>query len=156
LSNTVELVQTAASIATAVGVLLAGWQLWLTKRQAVTQFEDQLASQYRAIARELPVEALLGEPLDEQEYRKALPILYHYFDLSNEQAFLHHQRRIRAKTWIDWQEGIVQNLRRPAFKQAWIEVSTRAPESFNELRAYLPKTMTAPTLPEISDTQTAA
>src|SRR2546422_9673813 len=47
MTGTVDLVQAAASTATALGIFAAGWQLYLTKRQAVTQFEDQLTSQYR-------------------------------------------------------------------------------------------------------------
>lgn len=70
MSTAVDWVQTVASVVTAIGVLIAGSQLRLTKKQAVTQFEDQPASQYRALARELPIEALLGEPLEEQQYRE--------------------------------------------------------------------------------------
>lgn len=127
-------------MATALGVLIAGWQLWLAKRQAVTTFEDQLGGQYREIARRLPIEALLGETLDERAYAEALPSFYHYFDLSNEQAFLHRQRRIRKRTWAEWREGIEQNLSRPAFARAWAEVSARSPESFNDLRSELAAT----------------
>lgn len=76
------------SIGTAGGVVVAAAQLWLVRRQAVTQSEDQLASQYRSLMREIPLEALLGIDLDENEYQKTLPVFFHYFDLCNEQAFL--------------------------------------------------------------------
>lgn len=138
MASILDLVQATAAVATAVGVLLAGWQLRLAKQQAITQFEDQLASQYREVARRLPVEALLGEPLEPTAQARALPDFYHYFDLSNEQAFLHQQRRIRKRTWLEWREGIAQNLQRAAFAAAWEEVSRRAPDSFNELRALVP------------------
>jgi len=39
-----ELIQTFAAIATSFGVFFAAWQLWQTKKQAITSFEDQLAS----------------------------------------------------------------------------------------------------------------
>lgn len=130
-------IETVAAAATAVGVLLAWWQLRLAKQQAVTTFEDSVASQYREIAARLPVKALLGENLSEPEFEAALPDFYHYFDLSNEQAYLHLKRRIRYETWSEWREGIHQNLARPAFGRAWNEVSSRAPESFNELRSEL-------------------
>lgn len=129
-----ETIQTAAAVATAVGVLLAGWQLWLTKRQATIQFEDQMSAQYRDIVGRLPIGALLGEPLTSDEQAAALKDFYHYFDLSNEQAYLHERRRITKKTWAEWREGIEQNLNRPAFAAAWAEITRRAPESFNELR----------------------
>lgn len=134
-----DIIQASAAVATAVGVFIAGWQLGLSKRQAVTTFEDQLASQYRDIARRLPVEALLGETLDEASYREALPEFYHYFDLSNEQACLRSQKRIRKRTWSEWRDGIKQNVNRPAFARAWDEISCRAPESFNDLRREIPE-----------------
>jgi hypothetical protein len=140
MTGTVDLVRAAASIATALGIFAAGWQLYLTKRQAVTQFEDQLTSQYREIARRLPLIALLGEELDDPAYEAALPDFYHYFDLSNEQAFLRRQRRITPRTWSNWLDGIQQNLRRPSFARAWAEVCSRAPDSFTELRKLMPPT----------------
>jgi hypothetical protein len=137
-----ELIQVLAGVATAIGVLIAGRQISLAKHQAITAFEDQVASQYREIARRLPVEAMLGEPLDDAAHAEALGDFYHYFDLSNEQAFLQKRGRIRRTTWNEWGEGIEQNLRRPAFARAWEEVSRRAPDSFNELRAWLPAAAT--------------
>ena len=71
------------------------------------------------------------------EYRDALPGFYHYFDLSNEQAFLHERGRIGNRTWNEWRSGIHQNLARPAFLKAWNDVSMRAPDSFDELRRVL-------------------
>lgn len=127
-----------AAVATAVGVVIAGWQLWLARRIAVIQFEDQVSSQYRTLIRGLPVGALLGEELTEREHQECLATFYHYFDLSNEQAFLHEKRRIRHDIWVEWKSGIEQNLKRPAFKRAWAEISQRAPDSFDELRRAFP------------------
>jgi 3'-phosphoadenosine 5'-phosphosulfate sulfotransferase len=138
MSSFLEIVQAAAAVATAVGVLIAGWQLGLTKQQARTSFEDQLAAQYREIARRLPIQALLGEALDGDAQTAALPDFYHYFDLSNEQAFLYGRGRVRSVTWKEWKEGIEQNLARTAFRVAWREVSRRAPDSFNDLREFVP------------------
>lgn len=141
-----DIVQVLASAATALGIFVAGWQLYLTKRQAVTQFEDHLSAQYREIARRLPLPALLGEHLDDATFARVLPEFYHYFDLSNEQAFLHEQGRVTRRTWTNWREGIEQNLRRPAFARAWAEVAARAKESFTELRALVPPaTLKTPT-----------
>lgn len=128
----------AASAATAIGVIIAARQLGLSKEQARTQFEDGLNAQYRSIVQNLPVEALLGESLSPDVARAALPYFYHYFDLCNEQAFLRKQGRIGAATWANWMEGIEQNCRRPAFATAWAEVSSRAPESFDDLRVMVP------------------
>lgn len=132
-----NLIGALAAVATAVGVIIAAVQLRMAKQQSITTFEDQVAGQYREIARRLPVAALLGESLSESEQCKALPDFYHYFDLSNEQAYLYQRKRISGATWKEWSEGISQNLARPAFAAAWAEVHHRAPHSFNELRAHL-------------------
>lgn len=122
------------NIVTAIGVVIAAVQLWLTKRQAVTAFEDQVSNEYRQIARSIPVKALLCENLTDQEFDKALNELYNYIDFSNEQVFLRQQRRIRKSTWQNWCEGIESNLKLPAFNKAWKLVKEKLPDSFNELR----------------------
>jgi len=129
-----DVVATFASVATAVGVFLAWWQIRLAKQQATTQFEDNMAREYREIALRLPVKALLGEELDEKEYANALDDFYHYIDLTNEEIFLRQHGRISAKTWNNWRDGIKSNLSRPAFRKAWEEIKSRASDSFEELR----------------------
>ena len=132
--NWMELVTTIASVATAVAVFFAWWQIRLAKRQAITQFEDSLGREYREIAQRIPVKALLGEEIEDKLYEEALDDLYHYIDLTNEQVFLRQNNRITLKTWENWCDGIKSNLSRPAFKKAWAEIKSRATESFNELR----------------------
>lgn len=125
-------------ITIAVGVLLAAWQLLRTHRQSVTAFEDSLAREYRELAATLPVKAFLDGDLSEQEYKENLDKFHHYFNLSNEQAFLYEQKRVRASTWKFWKDGIASNLKRPAFKRAWNEVCRRASSDFVELRTLFP------------------
>ena len=130
----VQIFELAASVATTIGVFMVVWQLWMTKRAEVTQFEDSLAGEYRAITKDLPIEALLGEKLDDIEYAQSLNAFYYYFDLSNEQIFLRQHRRVRKTTWTDWADGIQSNLDRPAFRRAWDEIKQRSDGSFKELR----------------------
>lgn len=125
------------AVTTAVGVLVAAWQLFRAHRQAVTAFEDSLAREYRELAAELPIEAFLGRNLTDQQYRQSSDKFYHYFDLSNEQVFLYQRKRVRASTWTFWKDGIGSNLRRPAFKRAWREVCERCSD-FSELRELFP------------------
>jgi hypothetical protein len=132
--NWMALITTVASVATAFGVLFAWWQIRLAKQQAITQFEDGLAREYRNIAQKIPVKALLGGEIEEKDYEKALDDFYHYIDLTNEQVFLRQNNRITLKTWENWCDGIKSNLSRPAFKRAWTEIKLRATDSFNELR----------------------
>ena len=133
-----DILTLVSSVATAIGVLVAASQIWLTRRQSVTTFEDSFAREYRELAAKLPTKALLGEPLSEEEHLKHFDEFYHYFDLSNEQAFLHLTGRVRAGTWKFWRDGMASNLRRPAFKRAWSEIAARANSDFAELRKLFP------------------
>lgn len=133
-----EVLSAFASIATALGVAVAAWQLWLAHKQSVTSFEDSLAKEYRELAAKLPTKALLGETLTDEEHAEYFDEFYRYFDLCNEQAFLHKNGRISEVTWTFWNDGIASNLGRPAFSRAWREVAARANNDFLELRALSP------------------
>jgi hypothetical protein len=109
------LIRAAASVAIAVGVIVAAWQLKMTKKQAITTFEDRIGREYRDLAALIPTKALLGEPLKDEEYTAAFDKLYRYIDLTNEQVFLRQIGRISRRTWNFWKEGIRSNFSRPAF-----------------------------------------
>jgi hypothetical protein len=141
-----DIVNAAASVATAVGVLIAIVQLWYGRRLAITQFEDQLADQYRQLIRQIPVQALLGRPLSDADHAAALGTFLHYFDLSNDQAFLHRQGRVTKQAWEQWQDGILDHLRRPAFQRAWQEISEAMPDSFEDLRTLAERSPTGAAL----------
>ena len=133
-----NLLSALASVATAIAVFFAAWQLVLSQRKAMTAFEDSLAKEYRDLAAKLPVKALLGEPLTEAEYSRHFDELYHYFDLCNEQVFLMQAGRVSKRTWAFWRDGMASNLARPAFSLAWSEIAARAGEDFSELRKLFP------------------
>jgi hypothetical protein len=133
-SPVVDLLGLIASAATAFGVVMAWWQVREARRQAVTSFEDSMSREYRDIAQKLPVAALLGDPLSEEELTSNLDDFYHYIDLTNEQVFLRQRGRVRADTWANWRDGIQTNLSRPAFRAAWERIKEKAPNSFEELR----------------------
>lgn len=133
-----NLFSTLANLATAIAVIVAAWQLWLSQKQARTTFEDSLAREYRDLASRLPTEAFLGETLADNAYTKYFHAFYRYLNLCNEQIFLKRAGRISTKTWEFWQEGIESNLRRPAFSRAWSEVAARSDGDFSELRSLFP------------------
>lgn len=134
LPEIVQVVQAAATIVAAIGVALAYRELKLTQEQAVTQFEDSLAREYREIARRIPVGALLGEHLGHPPPEDLVNEIYNYIDLSNEQVFLRQLGRVREDTWENWREGMKTNLQRPAFREAWDHIKQRSEGSFEELR----------------------
>lgn len=129
-----EILGLIASFATAIAVLLIFWQILLSKQQAITAFEDDLTKQYRDIIKNIPLEALLGENLDNATYTKTLNHFYHYIDLCCQQVFLRQNNRINKNTWENWRNGIKSNLSRPAFKKAWEEIKERSNGNFSELR----------------------
>jgi hypothetical protein len=140
-----ETLSALSNIATAIGVGVAAYQLRITRKQNITAFEDSLSGQYRQIVSTLPLKALLGESLSDQEHCEHLQYFYRYIDLCNEQVFLHKSRRISNKTWLFWGDGILTNLSRPAFARAWQEIANRAKDDFDELRLLCPPKSTPST-----------
>ena len=129
-----SLVNALASIATAIAVFMAWWQIRLAKQLAKTQFEDDLSRQFREIIQKIPVDALLGKELDEESYRESRDDFFRYIDLCNEQVFLRMNDRVSDATWKLWSDGIRAFLNRPAFKRAWLEFTKESPDIFRELR----------------------
>jgi hypothetical protein len=145
-----------ASMATAIGVFVAARQLNVSKQLAQTGFEDQLSRDYRELVRQLPVKALLGEELADEEHTASLDKFFSYVDLSNEQIFLRQSGRIGEVTWQNWCDGIRHNLSRPAFRRAWEEIKLRSADSFTELRRLESTEFLDPARwPEISTPSTA-
>ncbi len=96
-----------------------------------------MVSQYRSLTRRLPLESLLGKELTFPELEMHLRDFYEYFDLCNEQLFLNSKGQIDKRTWKNWEEGMKQNLLRPAFMQAWEILSPQLDGSFDELRGLI-------------------
>jgi len=129
--STTTVIADAAGVATAAGVAFGAVQLLLSRTQARTSFEDEVAAQYRQIIKPRIAHGLL-QPLEERD-RETLQAYYEYFDLSNEQVFLRMQGRVRRRTWIEWGEGIESNLKREPISSAWQVVRDHLTE-FRELR----------------------
>jgi len=132
--NIKDFVDIAAKLAAAGGIFVAAWQLWRTKQQARTSFEDQLVREYRQLARKIPVAALLDQELQKDEFLEVRELIYNYIDLTNEQVFLRQIGRVSKETWQYWLDGIKSNFSRQIFDRVWTEVKAEVPESFQELR----------------------
>lgn len=125
------------AVSTALGVIFAGWQLRSSKLIAQATFEDQLDQQYRDLMKEIPVSLLVGGRILDDEYYAVRELIYNYFDLSNEQAFLYSRGRIGKRTWSSWLAGINSNMRKSAFRQIWFELEDQSPDTFSYLRRLL-------------------
>jgi hypothetical protein len=112
------------TLLTAAGVAAAVVQLRHNGQQTRRQFEESLTDRYRQLVAELPVWAFFDDELTAEQRAaiddaETLSSFYRYFDLCNEQAFLHRKGRLDAATWEEWSDGIATNVRREAFKHAW-------------------------------------
>lgn len=123
-----------ASFCTAIGVLISAYQIRTARIDAVRQFEDGFAKEYRELANRIPPQALLGMELSDDEKEDHFDELYRYFDLCNEQIFLRQKERIRIGTWIFWCDGMRSNFRKPAFFWAWDKIESTKTKEFSELR----------------------
>jgi len=129
-------------IATASIAAIAWWELNQLRVQSRTAFEDSLTDEYRKIMKYIPTDIWLGselKALEEERQQDCRDAIFRYIDLSNEQAFLHEQGRVRPETWKIWREGILYNMALHAFRDLWQEVMTKSPESFSFLRKIIPE-----------------
>jgi hypothetical protein len=114
-----ELIQTIASIAAAIGIFIAVVQLLYSYRHSITRFEDEMSREYRDIIRPIPTKFLLGKEITDEEFNEIIDRIFSYLDLSNEEIFLRKKGRVSKRTWFYWREGIISNMRKPAFIKAW-------------------------------------
>jgi len=121
------------SICTAVGVLVAAFQLRVSSKIAQTEFEDSIDQQYRELAKGIPVDALIGKTVREEKSELTRELIYNYLDLCNEQIFLRKKKRVRKDTWVDWCTGIELNLEKKEFKKVWAEIKLESPKTFTFL-----------------------
>jgi hypothetical protein len=136
-----QLAQIGTFIATASIAVIAWWELKQIRVQSRTTFEDSLTDEYRKIMKNIPTDIWLGSELKtikEEQQQGCRDAIFRYIDLSNEQAFLQDQGRVRPETWRIWREGIIYNMALPAFVEVWKEVAMKSPESFEFLRKLIP------------------
>lgn len=131
---------TLASMATTIGVLIgacgvlvAAWEIRQSKKLSEAAFEDSFDQQYRELSHEIPVDALLGQSLDEDKKNQAREAIYNYLDLCNEQVYQRVKKRVSRARWREWSSGIKANLSRPFFNEIWVEVKIEAKGSFSFL-----------------------
>ncbi|MGQ7301774.1 hypothetical protein [Marinobacter nauticus] len=122
-----------ASAATAVGVLIAAWQIWQSRKLASASFEDSYDQQYRELMYRVPVDALLGKKLNGHSHNEAREAIYNYLDLCNEQVYQRSKRRVSKARWAEWRSGIKDNLEKPLISGIWSEVKSNVPGSFSFL-----------------------
>ena len=122
-----------SSIATAMAVVVAAWQIWEGHRLSSAEFEDSFDQQYRALSYQIPVNALIGKDLSTEKRDSAREAIYNYLDLCNEQVYQRTKNRISYERWVEWASGMEENLKRPLFKEVWMEIKDSTEGSFSYL-----------------------
>ena len=123
------------SVATAIAVLIAAWELRFNNRIARADYEDSLDRQYRDLAMVIPMDLFLGKEVEiTVEQREAI---FNYFDLSNEQIYQNIKGRITKDTWKDWRAGILANMNKPGFRAVYKEVQDSSKDTFTYLNQLL-------------------
>jgi galactose-1-phosphate uridylyltransferase len=129
-----ETARVVASIATAIGVAIAAWQIRRNAEQTKTSFEDSLNKEYRELMRPIPLKVLVGKNVTGNEAETVKEAIYNYLDFCNQQVYLRKQNRIRKSTWVEWREGMKINLALPLFAEVAQTVFTSLPHIFKELQ----------------------
>ena len=127
-----------ATILGGAGIFLALLQLRHQSEVARSTFENLFVVQYQQLIQRLPIMALLGNELGDEDRKKYLREFYHYVDLCNTQAYHRAQGRVSAATWSEWKDGIEANFRRPELKLVWAYIAAKSPDEFSDLRAVAP------------------
>ena len=105
----------------------------MSSKIAQSEFEDSIDQQYRELAKDIPVDALIGKTVDEDKAEFTRELIYNYLDLCNEQIFLRKKKRVRKDTWVDWCAGIKSNLSKSEFEKVWTEIKRESPKTFTFL-----------------------
>ena len=87
---------------------------------------------------DIPTDIWLGSELNalcEEQRDRCRDAIYRYIDLSNEEAFLYSKKRVTDEAWIEWRNGIKNNMKLPAVAEVWALVKEKSPASFEEPRA---------------------
>ena len=95
------------SIATAIGVAFAAWQVGGQRVQFRTAFQDGLWREQRDI---------LAALMDDEH---SGTLQYRYFDLCNEQALYARRGRIGRYSWSVWREAMLRTMQRPVILESW-------------------------------------
>jgi len=121
--STAEVVTSAASVVTALGVFALAFQVHLTRRQMQLEFEATFVTRYEAIAGRIPLEMRLGTATEPTEL--SLRTFFDYFELCEQELYYRKRSRISDDAWSDWWEGMSLNLRHPVYREAFKTLDDR-------------------------------
>jgi hypothetical protein len=118
----------------ALGLGFTFWQLRESRKNRTMDFEDRIDREYREISKELPTVVLLKLSISDDQLNRDFKYFVIYFDLCNDENIVRKSGRINHETWLEWQDGMRQNLEFPGFAAAWKKVKIISTDRFRELR----------------------
>ena len=124
-----------ASIATAIGIMIAVGQLRQAQKQRVREFESLFLARYWELIDELPAKVALGFEGENEATESDLKAFAQYLRLCEDEC---EQRRllwISTATWQVWADGMRFELSNGSFAALWRNHEHRFPTSFQHLRA---------------------
>ena len=129
------------SIATAVAVLIAAWQVHQNNKLHCADYEDAFDRQYRDLAMIIPMDIFIGKDFEIHPHTpsgyQVREAIFNYFDLCNEQIYQRQKGRISNDTWRDWSAGIRFNMKLPAFDSVWTELMGNVGGTFTYLEQFM-------------------
>jgi hypothetical protein len=123
------MIQDAAAIATAVGVLFALIGIRQVQRQRLRQFEDFYVARYWKIMDQFSLRVLRGNGTG-QISRDDEKAVYGYLRLCEDEFDLRREGWISNSSWIFWTDGMLAQLERWPFIEIWEKIR---PEQFQNL-----------------------
>jgi len=112
---------TALSVGAAVVGLV--WNAYEARRATRHQVFTEYTRRYQEIMLPIPTAVFSSDfdldRLDLADREAVLRALRAYFDMCSEELHLERGKKLDQKVWKYWQEGILDLLKFPAFRQAW-------------------------------------
>lgn len=129
------------AFATLGGFILIIIQLYLNSRIEKSKFEYDISKRYIDIANNIKFETMYIESNDPKFdilIKDHLNFFYQYYDLTNQEIFLRRNKRIRKKTWEEWEDGVKDLIVLDSFKHAWKLINDKVSvDTFTEYRDFI-------------------
>lgn len=146
LSIAADFATVAGALTAAIALIFVLLQLRGLEKQLSIQVFAEYTSRYREIVAQLPADVFTRDwtAYTAAERARLLPVMRSYFDLRFEEWYLNDTKRMHPRDWTTVMKGFRRALAAPAFRGAWIEVSSRISDFDPNFLAYVNSLLSAP------------
>lgn len=121
-----DIIDTLAVIVAAAALVLNYWE---NRRMHQLTFFAEYTKRFQEIMVSMPFDAFSDDfdasKLNSDEQKKLATQMLIYFSLCSEEYDLFTDGYVKSRVWVVWEEGIITNLRKPAFVWGWNQVEKR-------------------------------